>query len=72
MVNTAGPLNVPPAAVVSPPKTVIWPPVGNVSLAPSVISTASLAARYDIVKLVIGCKIVSFFFLTFLVVTVST
>ena len=72
MVNTAGPVSVPPEAVVRPPKTVIWPPVGNVSLAPSVISTASLAAKYETVNFVIGCRIVSFFFLTFLVVTVST
>jgi hypothetical protein len=70
--NTAGPLNVSPAAVVRPPKTVIWPPVGNVSLAPRVISTASLAARYEKVNFAIGCRIVSFFFLTFLVVIVST
>ncbi len=33
MVNTAGPLSVPPAAVVSPPRTVIWPPVGNACFA---------------------------------------
>ena len=44
MVNTAFPANVPPEAVVKPPLTVIWPPVGNVSVAPSVTSTASLAA----------------------------
>jgi hypothetical protein len=71
MVKTAGPLNVPPAAVVSPPKTVIWPPVGNVSLAPSLISTASLDARYETAKFEIGCRIDSFF-LTVLVVIVSS
>ena len=72
MVNTAFPVSVPPEAVVRPPKTVSWPPVGNVSVAPSVISTASLAARYETVKFVIGCRIVCVFFLTFLVVTVSS
>ena len=71
MVNTAGPLSVPPAAVVSPPRTVSWPPVGNVSVAPSLISIASLAATYETVNFVIGCRIVSVLFLTFLVVTVS-
>ena len=72
MVNTAVPLSATPAAVVKPPKTMIWPPVGNVSLAPRVISTASLAAIYETVNFAIGCRIVSFFFLTFLVVTVSS
>ena len=72
IVKTAGPLSVPPAAVVRPHRTVVWPPVGNVSLASSVISTASLAARHETVNFVIGCRIVSFFFSTFLVVTEST
>jgi hypothetical protein len=62
IVNTAFPLSVPPDAVVGPPRTVIWPPVANVSSAPSMISTASLAERYDTVNFVIGCKIVSFLF----------
>ena len=72
MVKTAVPLSVSPDAVVRPPKTVSWPPVGNVSGDPSVMSTASLAGTYDTLKFVIRCKIVSFFFLTFLMVTTST
>lgn len=58
MVKTAFPVSVPPAAVVAPPRTVSWPPVGNSSVALSVISTSSLAARYETVKLVIGRRIV--------------
>ncbi len=68
----SGPLSVPPEAVLRPPRTVIWPPEGKVSLAPSEISTASFAMRYETVKFVIGRKIVSFFFLIFLVVMVSS
>jgi hypothetical protein len=72
MVNTAFPVNVPPAAVVTPPRTVSWPPVGNVALARSVIPTASFAARYETAKFVIGSGIVTFCFLTFLMVMAST
>jgi hypothetical protein len=72
MVNTASPLKVPPDAVVRPPRTVIWPTVGTVSADPSVISTASLDARYETAQFVIGCRIDSFFFLTVLVVIVSS
>ena len=46
MVNTAFPVSVPPVAVVTPLSTVIWPPVGNVSVAVNAISTAS--SRRDI------------------------
>jgi hypothetical protein len=72
MVNTAFPVSVPPAAVVTPPRSVSWPPVGNVSLARSVISTASLTARYETANYVIGCRIATFCFLTFLMVMAST
>ena len=48
------------------------PPVWNVALPRTVISTVSLAAKYETVKFVIGCRIVSFFFLTLLMVMVSS
>ncbi len=44
MVNTAGPLSVLPEAVVTPPRTVSWPPVGNVCADPSFTSIALLEA----------------------------
>jgi hypothetical protein len=50
MVNTAGPVSVSPEAVIRPPRTVSWPPVGNVSVAPSLISIESLAGAYETVN----------------------
>jgi hypothetical protein len=54
MVNTAGTLSVPPDSVNRPPRTVIWPPVGNVCMATGLISTAPLAATYETANLVHG------------------